>query len=152
MKDPITLPRNPSQETKRLNPKIYGTKKEIPTRVAMPRSFEALQGAEESPLERRFNELWDRLDALPELRPEREFIFAAPRKWRFDFAWVSRRVALELEGGLYSFGRHQRPAGFVADCDKYFEATLRGWTVIRLPSVRITDSVIRRIYDFVRTR
>ena len=44
--------------------------------------------------------------------PEREYIFAAPRRWRFDFAWPARRVAVEAEGGVWSGGRHVRPEGW----------------------------------------
>lgn len=61
-----------------------------------------------------------------------EYEFAKPdRKWRFDFAWVQQKVALEIEGGVYVSGRHSRGVGMEADMEKYAEAALRGWTVIR---------------------
>jgi hypothetical protein len=67
---------------------------------------------------------------LPE--PEREFAFARPdRDWRFDFAWPDRRVALEVEGGVWSAGRHVRPQGFLKDVEKYNAAAGRGWLVFR---------------------
>ena len=40
-------------------------------------------------------------------------------------------VALEVEGGAYTNGRHTRGAGFVADMTKYNEATANGWLVLR---------------------
>lgn len=68
--------------------------------------------------------------SLPE--PEREFAFARPdRDWRFDFAWPDRRVALEVEGGVHSGGRHVRPKGFLEDMKKYNAAATRGWLVFR---------------------
>ena len=68
--------------------------------------------------------------ALPE--PEREYRFLPPRRWRFDFAWPALMVALEVEGGVHSGGRHTTGPGFTRDCEKYNEAALRGWTVIRV--------------------
>lgn len=69
---------------------------------------------------------------LPE--PVREFQFHPIRKWRFDYAWVAanqERVALEIEGGAYIQGRHNRGASFVADMLKYSTAASMGWLVIR---------------------
>lgn len=63
--------------------------------------------------------------------PEREYVFAPPRKWRFDFAWSAQKVAVEIEGGVWSGGRHTRPATFEADCEKYNEAAILGWRVLR---------------------
>lgn len=62
-----------------------------------------------------------------------EYRFDADRKWRFDFAWPSIRLAVEVEGGTHSGGRHTRGAGYVADCDKYNAATISGWRVLRFP-------------------
>jgi hypothetical protein len=62
---------------------------------------------------------------LPE--PECEYRFARPRQWRFDFAWPALLLAVEVEGGSWNGGRHTSGAGFAADCEKYNEATLRGW-------------------------
>lgn len=59
------------------------------------------------------------------------------KNWRFDFAWPDQviagghRLAVEVEGGRYVYGRHQRPGGFSEDCRKYHEALRLGWTVYR---------------------
>lgn len=60
------------------------------------------------------------------------------RKWRFDFAELRSKVAIEVEGGTWSGGRHTRGAGYSADCEKYNEATRLGWRVFRLTSNMIT--------------
>lgn len=64
-------------------------------------------------------------------RPDVEYRFHPIRKWRFDYAWVDKKVALEVEGGAFSGGRHTTGAGFRADIDKYNSATVLGWTVVR---------------------
>ena len=76
-------------------------------------------------------------DRLP--LPEREVRFHETRKWRFDLAWPAARVAVEIEGGSYVGGRHTTGPGFWRDLEKYNEAALAGWTVIRVTPRMITD-------------
>lgn len=64
--------------------------------------------------------------------PMREYQFHPGRRWRFDFCWPELLLACEVEGGIWSGGRHTRGKGFVADCDKYNHAALRGWYVLRV--------------------
>jgi hypothetical protein len=67
---------------------------------------------------------------LPE--PQRELVFAPPRRWRFDFSWLPQKVACEVEGGVFNFGRHTRGKGFTEDAIKYSEAAIQGWCVVRV--------------------
>jgi hypothetical protein len=65
---------------------------------------------------------------------KREFVFAEPRKFRFDFlVWKcdGPEVAVECEGGVFSGGRHTRGAGFLKDCEKYNLAAEVGYHVLR---------------------
>ena len=77
-----------------------------------------------------------RADGLPE--PVREYKFHPHRRWRFDFAWPDLKLAVEVEGGLWQWGRHNRPAGYEEDLEKYNEATLLGWRLLRFS----TDMVV----------
>lgn len=65
---------------------------------------------------------------------EREYHFAESigRKWRFDFAFVDRKLAMEVDGAIWSGGRHVRGAGVERDAEKYSAAAALGWRVIRL--------------------
>jgi very-short-patch-repair endonuclease len=65
--------------------------------------------------------------------PVREYRFHNKRQWRLDFAWPSLKKAVEVEGGVWIKGRHTRGQGFIDDCEKYNEAALLGWLVLRLP-------------------
>jgi very-short-patch-repair endonuclease len=48
-------------------------------------------------------------------------------------------LAVELEGGTWSSGRHTRGVGFANDCEKMNEAVIMGWHVLRFPSEQVTD-------------
>ena len=63
--------------------------------------------------------------------PVGEHIFFPIRKWRFDFCWPDQRIALEIEGGVFTEGRHTRGSGFINDMQKYNAAAYLGWRVIR---------------------
>ena len=64
-------------------------------------------------------------------RWEREFKFdATGRRWRFDFCWPDRRVAVELNGGSWVNGGHSRGTGFENDCYKHNAAVQQGWKVL----------------------
>lgn len=63
--------------------------------------------------------------------PVPEYRFAPPRRWRFDWAFIESRIAVEIEGGAWTRGRHTRGAGFIKDIEKYNAATVLGWRVLR---------------------
>ena len=60
-----------------------------------------------------------------------EHQFAPPRRWRFDFAWPAQKVAVEMEGGIWTRGAHTRGKHFRSDAEKYNAATIAGWRVLR---------------------
>ena len=70
---------------------------------------------------------------------EREYKFHPTRKWRFDFAWPLEKFAVEIEGGVWSGGRHTRGKGFIEDCIKYNEAVMLGWRVIRVTTEMVEN-------------
>lgn len=74
--------------------------------------------------------------------PVREYRFDPVRRWRFDYAWPDRLVALEQEGGVWTQGRHVRPLGVLKDIEKYNAATLAGWSVFRATPQQIRDATI----------
>lgn len=86
-------------------------------------------------------------------QPVREFQFHAVRKWRFDFAWPNILLAVEIEGGIWTGGRHTRGKGFFDDCEKYNEAALMGWTVLRFPVEQIkSGEAVRFIEKYINER
>ena len=63
--------------------------------------------------------------------PVKEYRFHGERMWRFDYAFPAYKVALEVEGGVFTQGRHIRPKGFLGDVEKYNAAAVAGWRVLR---------------------
>ena len=61
----------------------------------------------------------------------KEYKFHPTRRWRFDYAIPEHKIALEVEGGVWTGGRHTSPKGFLGDIEKYNTATLMGWRVFR---------------------
>lgn len=76
---------------------------------------------------------------LPE--PVPEYRFHPRRKWRADYAWPLQRVIVEVEGGIWTQGRHTRGAGFLADMAKYNAAALLGFHVLRYTPQQLGDAV-----------
>lgn len=80
-----------------------------------------------------------------ELRVEcvKEYRFYKPRKWRFDYALPAYKIAVEVEGGVWTGGRHVNPRGFLNDMTKYNTATLLGWRVFRTtPDKLLTNETL----------
>lgn len=99
-----------------------------------------------------------RFRGLPELpAPLAQYRFAPPRKWRFDFAWLARKLAVEIDGGtrgrpvvchrcgtpvrarkangnlgriIMQGGRHNNPSGYATDREKHNAAVVLGWRVL----------------------
>jgi very-short-patch-repair endonuclease len=68
---------------------------------------------------------------------ETEFKFHPTRKWRFDFANPTLKIAIEQEGGIWTGGRHTRGIGFLKDIEKYNTATSMGWRILRFSTQQI---------------
>ena len=66
--------------------------------------------------------------------PLTEYAFCPGRRFRFDFAYPDKKIAVEGEGGVWINGRHNRGQGFINDCEKYNIACLMGWKVLRYTS------------------
>ena len=73
--------------------------------------------------------------------PVAELRFHPSRKWRFDFAWPEVLVALEVDGGIWTQGRHTRGVGVLGDHEKLNAAAVLGWRVIRCTPGTLADGI-----------
>ncbi len=73
--------------------------------------------------------------------PVCEYKFHPKRRWRFDFAYPEHMVAIEVEGLVYKGkSRHTTVSGYKGDIEKYNEAAILGWKVIRFSQDQLTKS------------
>lgn len=68
---------------------------------------------------------------------EEEYLFHPERKWRFDFAIPSMKIAIEYEGifnggNLWGKTGHSTIDGIMRDIEKHNEALFLGWRIIRV--------------------
>jgi hypothetical protein len=95
-------------------------------------------GTKSSQREEQFLQLWNEcVTGVGD--PVREYVFAPPRRWRFDFYWPDFKVAVEIEGGTFGGGRHGSGFGHHLDCDKYNRAAVMGIKVLRFTTKHIKE-------------
>ena len=77
-----------------------------------------------------------------------EHRFHPSRMWRFDYALPAHRIAIEIDGGVWQIGRHNRPKGYIADLDKFNHAAALGWRVLKFtPQQQFTTKALRLIKE-----
>jgi len=85
-----------------------------------------------------------------------EYQFAPPRKWRFDYACLPARVAIEINGAIWQQGRHARGSGLLGDYVKLNTAASMGWLVFQLSPELIEKNdhgdQIAMIYNTIHER
>lgn len=77
-------------------------------------------------------------DAVPEFR------FHPSRRWRFDFASPSLKLALEYQGHSTTgkkkkAGGHETIGGMTRDCEKSNTAQAMGWTVLKFTALHFSE-------------
>ena len=77
----------------------------------------------------------------------KEFKFHPTRRWRFDYAFPFLMVAVEVDGGVWSGGRHINPAGYINDMEKLNTAASMGWLVLRITT---DDRFASKTFDLIK--
>lgn len=72
---------------------------------------------------------------------EQEFKFHPDRKWRADFLITGTKILIEVEGGIWSGGRHTRGKGYIGDMEKYNSAAMMGFTVLRFSTEQVKSGM-----------
>jgi very-short-patch-repair endonuclease len=87
------------------------------------------------------------VEAVTELR------FHPSRQWRFDYAIPELKIAIEIEGGVWTRGRHNRGTGFIKDMEKYNAAASLGWLLLRFtPDMKLKSDTLRIIGRTIKQR
>ena len=83
----------------------------------------------------------------------KEHVFHWTRKWRFDYAIPELKVAVEIDGAVWNYGRHNRPEGYINDMEKLNTAASMGWLVLRITTDdRFCTKTLKMIKDTVAYR
>lgn len=101
-------------------------------------------------------------EALP--IPVFGYRFDPRRRWRFDMAYIDKRIAIEVDGGINGIGApcpqcgrrasggHNSAAGFTADREKRNAAQIAGWIVLGVTAAQINSgqatNFIRQAFNF----
>lgn len=72
---------------------------------------------------------------------EQEYKFHPTRKWRADFLITGTKILIEVEGGVWSGGRHTRGKGYIGDMEKYNSASMMGFTVLRFCTEQVKSGI-----------
>jgi len=84
-----------------------------------------------------------------------EYKFHPKRRFKFDFAWPDKMVAVEQEGGLWMRGGsgHSHPMWILRDMEKGNFASLLGWRVFRFTPQQLrkgeAQAFIKEVFDQV---
>lgn len=85
-------------------------------------------------------------------RCEKEWKFHPVRKWRFDYSIPKYKIAIEIDGGVWTYGRHNRSAGYLADMEKFNAAAALGWVVLKFtPQQQYTRKTLEIIRQTIKT-
>jgi len=79
----------------------------------------------------------------------REYKFHESRRWRFDFVLLplEKKIAIEVEGGVFNRGRHTRGQGYQNDLIKYNQAVMDGWRVLRYSTGQVHKPHVEEIKE-----
>jgi hypothetical protein len=69
--------------------------------------------------------------------PVPEYRFMKDRRFRFDWAWPGKLIAVEIQGGIWTRGRHSRGYGQMGDYEKLNLAQALGWRVFYFTPVQL---------------
>jgi very-short-patch-repair endonuclease len=78
-----------------------------------------------------------------------EYKFHPHRKWRADLCFVAEKLIIEVEGGIWTGGRHTSGAGFTKDIEKYNVATAMGYRILRASPSDLRTHPPKFIWSFL---
>jgi very-short-patch-repair endonuclease len=124
-----------------------------PSKPQKGASEKAPKLTEEQDLEEKFYRYWLGSDTGYELTRQHRGIFKHVNKrgklimtnHRFDFALPALKLAIEVQGGIFSRGRHVRPQGYHDDRAKMRKAQAQGWVVFEFTTLDIKDNNLHNV-------
>jgi very-short-patch-repair endonuclease len=81
-----------------------------------------------------------------------EYRFHPTRRWRFDFARPDIKLAIEIDGGIWTSGRHSRGKGMLADMEKGNQAVALGWQILHFTPQTVANGDAYRFVQYLHHR
>lgn len=81
------------------------------------------------------------------LKPEVQYKYVPGRKFEADFCFVTEKLIVEVDGGIYSRRAHGSISGIIADMKRTNYAAMNGWRVMRYQPAEITKEPARVIAE-----
>lgn len=103
-----------------------------------------------SELEKLFELHWESLFPHLDLYAEQKLI--PSRRFRFDFVHYPSRIAIEINGGNWIFGRHTRPDALNSEYEKVLLAAREGYTVLFLSQDQVTREYVQLLGEIIEAR
>jgi hypothetical protein len=137
----MSRPVNLRELSSDLQKRLIGSKQSVSARKAWQRrKKKAAKGHTHDEAASQFR-LLCKASGLP--MPVTEYVFAPPRKWRWDYAWPEEKIALEVDGGIFTHGAHVRGARILLTHEKLNAAACLNWRILyRVPRNLCTDETI----------
>lgn len=107
--------------------------------------------------EAQFLRLWQIYAPNGLVAPTAQHRFHSKRRWRFDFAWPSQLLAVEIDGGIFQAKAtgHRSITGVMRDGEKSNAAQAAGWCVLRFHSRDLDErpaEMIEQVVSALATR
>lgn len=103
-------------------------------------------------LENQFASLWE--SYFPRIKLIKEYQFYPSRRYRWDFAAIESKVAIDIQGGIWSKSRmgDNSGSGINKDCEKFCLAASTGWLVFPLTDKMIELQWLEAIAHTIKSR
>lgn len=101
-------------------------------------------------LEEKFLQLWQ--DNYPDFALEREVQVIPKRRFRLDFAHMTSKIGIEIQGQIWVKGRHNTGSGLLSSYEKHNLHILNGWQVFQLADKMITPDWLDIIASSIESR
>lgn len=100
--------------------------------------------------ELKFKEHWEIL--YPNIDLYHNHKFLKNRKFKFDFAHITTKIAIEINGGNWIGGRHSNALALNSEYEKLNLAVINGWRVFVLSPEMICDEWLEAIAEAIQTQ
>jgi len=77
----------------------------------------------------------------------REYRAIPGRKFPYDFAFVSEKILIEIQGGTYMNGAHNRGVGINRDCEKAQLAVIHGWRLLPFDTKQVKSGAALEVVE-----